>query len=250
MDYLYDDTFEGLLTCIYSHYYMEKATGIYSAASYQPSMLQGSLTVETEELKASKVYEAIENKISSLDLKRVYRTYLSAVPEKENKILNYVRLGFKVGPKLGSLHSNPIVFEVQKAEKKVSAEVHRLLGLVRFDVWTHRMESEAEILYAKIEPDHDVSELLAPHFSDRFAYQPFIIHDLSRHKALIAKGGDWYISSFTEEDMGEFKRDEMDFPLLWRTYFDTIAIKERTNPKCQKRCMPARYWKNLTEFQF
>ena len=27
-DYLYDGTFEGILTCIYHHYYTDKATGI------------------------------------------------------------------------------------------------------------------------------------------------------------------------------------------------------------------------------
>lgn len=248
MDYLYDKTFEGLLTCIHHHYYNEKATGIFPMDVYQPNIFNGSTDVITDEKKASIVYEAIEKKISSFDLRRVYKTFLSTIPEKENKILNYVRLGFKIGPKIGSLHGNPIVFEVQSAEKKVGFEVHRLMGLVRFDVLKSRSLEASEILYAEIEPDHDVAELLATHFSDRFAYEPFIIHDSKRNKALIAKGGDWYISQFTKEDLSYFTRDTRDFPKLWKIYFDTIAIKERTNPKCQKRCMPSRYWKNLTEF--
>jgi probable DNA metabolism protein len=36
---------------------------------------------------------------------------------------------------------------------------------------------------------------------------------------------------------------------LWRNYFDSMAIKERTNPRCQRNLMPARYWKNLPEMQ-
>ena len=58
-DYLYDGTFEGLLTCIYHHYYTDKAAGIYPRGEYQPSLLHGSMEVETDEEKADRVYNAI-----------------------------------------------------------------------------------------------------------------------------------------------------------------------------------------------
>ena len=38
-----------------------------------------------------------------------------------------------------------------------------------------------------------------------------------------------------------------EFEDLWKNYFVSITIKERANPKLQKRMMPKRYWKNLTE---
>ncbi|HSA34375.1 MAG TPA: DUF4130 domain-containing protein, partial [bacterium] len=34
---------------------------------------------------------------------------------------------------------------------------------------------------------------------------------------------------------------------MWRRYFKDIAIPERRNPRCQRRFMPVRYWKYLTE---
>lgn len=37
--------------------------------------------------------------------------------------------------------------------------------------------------------------------------------------------------------------------LLWKRFYDTIAIKERLNPKCRMTQMPQRYWKTMTEFQ-
>lgn len=37
------------------------------------------------------------------------------------------------------------------------------------------------------------------------------------------------------------------FQELWRTYFRTICIKERMNPKKQLSDMPRRYWKYMTE---
>jgi probable DNA metabolism protein len=34
---------------------------------------------------------------------------------------------------------------------------------------------------------------------------------------------------------------------LWRTYHRSITIENRKNPELQKRFMPTRYWKYLTE---
>jgi len=240
-DYLYDGTFEGFLSCIYAHYYEEKAGGIFVKEQYQSNILTSSREIETDHTKAAKVFDAIENKISGHDLRRVYKAFLSSAPEKENKLLEYILLGFRIGPKLRLLHSNSIVFEVQQIEKKVSFEVHKLCGLVRFTVLN------GGVLYAPIEPDHDVCELLANHFCDRFKNDPFIIHDKKRSKALIAGGGNFYISDFSPESLPDLAGDEKKYRQLWKTFFDTIAIKERTNPRCQKNFMPVRYWKNLTE---
>lgn len=245
VDYLYDGTFEGLLTCIYAHYYQEKASGIYSEKNYQANLLHGFVPIKTEEEKATRVYDAIAQKISAYDLGRIYKAFLSCAEAKEIKILQYVRLGFKEGPRISSLHGNPIVFAVQEAEQKVGIEVHRLYGLIRFSVM--KTPTGQEILYCPLEPDNDVLELLAPHFTDRFAHDPFIIHDQTRKKALIAAEKQWYISDFTQEDVPDISPEEENYRTLWKKYFETIAIKERINPKCQKRCMPVRYWKNLTE---
>ena len=251
VDYLYDGTFEGFLTCIYHHYYGEKASGIYRQDHYQSSLLSGYRIVETEEEKASRVYDAIEKKISSEDLRRIYRAFLSSDQEKENKLLQYIRLGFQKGSAISLLHSNQIVFDVQQCDKKVSIEMHRMKGLIRFSALRNGVmgDNEKEILYCCIEPDHDILEIVADHFSDRLKNDPFIIHDKTRNKAVFAQGGDWYISGFTEKDLPLYGESEKEYRNLWKKYFDTIAIKERINPKCQKRMMPVRYWKNLTELQ-
>ncbi|NTW94650.1 MAG: DUF4130 domain-containing protein, partial [Chlorobiaceae bacterium] len=36
---------------------------------------------------------------------------------------------------------------------------------------------------------------------------------------------------------------------LWQTFFRTIAIPDRKNPRLQKSNMPMKYWKYLTEKQ-
>ena len=35
---------------------------------------------------------------------------------------------------------------------------------------------------------------------------------------------------------------------LWKSFYDTIAIKERYNPRCRMTMMPKRYWGHMTEF--
>lgn len=241
VDYLYDGTFEGFLTCIYHHYATEKANGIFLKETYQPSMLVESREVQSEENLANRVYRGIGHKISQFDLERIYKVFLSSDPEKENILLHYLQLGFKMGKDISSLHGNPIVFAVQKVDRQVSFEVHRYKGLIRFSVLAN------DVMYSPIEPDHDVLELLAEHFTVRFRNDPFIIHDKKRNKAMIAAGGQWYICEFTEESLPNPAKEELDYQKLWRNYFDTIAIKERTNKKCQKNFMPVRYWKHLTE---
>ena len=240
-DYLYDGTFEGILTCIYHHYYTDKAAGIYYRENYQASMLGGYMDVKTEEVKAVRVYEAIEKKISPYDLKRIYKAYLSNDPDKETKILKYVVLGFQKGSTVSMLHGNPVVFDIQSIEKKINTEKERMLQFVRFSVM------EEDVLYAEIEPDNDVLELLHTHFCNRFSNDPFIIHDIRRSKAMIAFRGKWYISEFHREDASRVSRGEKQYRSLWKNYFENIAIQERINPRCQKNFMPVRYWKHLTE---
>lgn len=243
IDYLYDGTFEGILTCIYHHYYTDKASGIFPREAYQSSMLGGYMEVETDGEKARRVYEAIEKKISPYDLRRIYKAYLSNDPEKETKILKYVVLGFQKGSVVSMLHGNPAVFDIQSIEKKINVETERMLQFVRFSVM------ENDILYAAIEPDHDVLELLHRHFCDRFRNDPFIIHDVKRSKALVAYQKQWYITQFDLEDVPKTSSEEKDYQRLWKNYFEHIAIRERTNPRCQKNFMPVRYWKHLTEMK-
>jgi probable DNA metabolism protein len=240
-DYLYDGSFEGLLTTIYNHYHGDKATGIYPLDLYQVSLTIPYKILITNEEKADKVYQAVQHKISYSDLRRVYYGYLSNDLEKEIKILRYLELGFKTGPSISSHHSNPVVFDLQSLEKKVSFEVHRLQGLLRFSLL------EQNILYAPITPDHDVVALLASHFCDRFRHENFVIHDKKRNKALINSDGKSIISAFEFNKLPLFAKEEILVRSQWKTYFETIAIKERTNKKCQRNFMPVRYWENLTE---
>ena len=42
---------------------------------------------------------------------------------------------------------------------------------------------------------------------------------------------------------------EANYRILWKRFYDTIAIKERENPRGRMTHMPKRYWNTMTEFQ-
>ena len=92
------------------------------------------MEVKTDPQKAITVYEAIEKKISSYDLRRIYKVFLSSDEYKETKILRYIILGFRTGGRISLMHSDPVVFDIQSIEKKVNVERERMMQFVRFSV--------------------------------------------------------------------------------------------------------------------
>ena len=250
MNYIYDGTFDGFLTCVYHHWYTEKAEGIFQDGPYQLDLCRYAMTVETDAKKAARVLAAITKKISKWDAKRVYQAFCSNEAEKEIKLLRYIAYGFERGPKIRLMHGDPVVKAVEAAEYRVGYEVHRLCGLIRFEEVAETGGGNT-LLYSEIEPDNDVLEFLAPHFADRFKCEPIIIHDLKRDKALFAFGRKWevYAADGINNAGIEATECEQDYSALWKRYFDIMAIAERKNPGCQRRFMPVRYWKRLTEMK-
>ena len=240
--YIYDGSFEGLLTCIYDAFYeVEKPDDIVSEMNYVENFLVEKVYIKTDMIKSEKVYEAIENKISHESLKRVFYAYLSELPQSEIMILKYLRLGFQIGPDVNLNLANEHVLNMDNLYKKVGKERHRLVGLLRFK------KVKNNILYAQVEPDHNVIALVAPHFQARLSNENFIIHDTKREIAIFYNRDQWVIKDIEIPDPFLVRDMEENYEDLWRVYFNAISIKRKTNIKLQKRNMPMRYWKHLTE---
>lgn len=253
MEYLYDGSFDGLLTCIYYHYYHAPAAGIFQQENYQPGLLAENMVVMAESALANRVYRAIEEKISSDALAIIYHVYLSSSLNKENLILNYVRLGFQMGAKVDLHHSHPAVHPIHKLDKKVTGEVQRLLGLIRF-------QDTGNFLYAAISPDHHILTLIADHFADRLAGERWIIHDQKRRLAIIYDGQNrfddksamqhqWYLTDFSYDLEENSTQEDQQWQELWRLYFNRISIESRYNLRLQSQFVPQRYRRHLLEFK-
>lgn len=240
--YIYDGSFEGLLTSIYEAFYANvKPDDIKMKDVYIENFLVEKIYIETDIDKSQRVYEAIESKISKESLKRVFYAYLSELPNSEILILKYLQLGFKTGPNVDLNLANEDVLNMDNIYKKVASERHRILGLLRFK------KVKDNILYAQVEPDHNIIALAAPHFIERLSKENFIIHDTKREIAIFYNKSEWVIKDIEAPDDFLVKDMEESYEDLWRVYFNAISIKRKTNIKLQKRNMPMRYWKYLTE---
>ncbi|TCT11664.1 putative DNA metabolism protein [Natranaerovirga pectinivora] len=241
MDYLYDGTFDGFLTCIYYHYYKEKALGIYPNASYQYNLIDKYAYVETEIDKSKKVSKAIREKISFEALRHLNSVFLSNDDFKENKMLNYIVYGFKMGKDINNYFTHPTVAPILKLSKRVNMEAHRFLGLVRFI-------EVGNVLFAEIEPDHNILPIILKHFVDRFKTENFIINDKKRKIALAYNKKDYIISDYHLDSELPISEKEKEFQSLWKNYFENISIKSRENAKLQQQFVPLKYRKHLMEF--
>lgn len=242
LHYIYDGSFSGLLTAIHEIYYRRQVPQqLLPRGTSDPQLFIRQDEIVTDENKAAKVYDAICAKISPQALRNTYYAYLAEHREAGIWIYEYLDLGWKLGSKVDLLLADERVHRIHRLGQKVRFERHRLLGLVRFQLL------QRNIYYAAIEPDHNIVELLAPHFARRMADQNWVIHDLRRDLAAVYNQEEWFSTHFTLQHKLDLEKEEQHYQTLWKQYYDSIAISSRINPRLQKRFMPQRYWKHLIE---
>ncbi|PRR80291.1 TIGR03915 family putative DNA repair protein [Clostridium vincentii] len=240
--FLYDGSFEGLLTCIYESFYTKAPPEwIYNKIDFNEFLLGEVISIATDTNKFKKVKDGIINKIDPLAFKKIYLVYLSNYKDKEIVILTYLKTAFKLKKDVHNFLNLDIVRLVDAINKRVSLESHRFEGFIRFNYINDRF------LYSAIEPDNDILELIAEHFKNRFSNEYLIIHDIFRNKALIYDSKSYEIVPMNIEDYEELKNYNDKYTVLWKEYFKSTTIIERKNSKLQKRMMPKRYWKHLVE---
>ena len=62
---------------------------------------------------------------------------------------------------------------------------------------------------------------------------------------------DYYVTPLSIKELQKLQTIEKQRDIytdLWKEFFETIAIKERENPRCQRTHMPLHYRKHVTEF--
>ena len=241
--FVHDGSFEGLLTAIYEAYYRgERPDAIVSRNCLQTGFLDSYLFIETEQEKAARVYDSVKRKISANALDNAYLVHLSGLEDSGTIVYRYLRLGWKMGPGVDSHLSDDRVMNAHKISSRVDREMNRMKGFVRFSLL------EGGIYYAPIKPAYNITGLLAPHFAERLAGQNWAIHDTARDIAAVCCGGKWVLLDNLAEHLPGFAKEEAEYRLLWKEFFDSIAISSRTNLRLQKALIPRRYRRNLTEF--
>lgn len=243
MIYVTDGSFEGILTAVFEVYEKKEIPeSIVSRDSYQMSLDTDVREIDTNEGKSERVYNTVIEKMSYEALETMYKAWLSEHCDIGTALYKYIRIGLKMGRKILSYLQNPDVLMVHDLAYKVSGEAHRFLGILRFK------KLNSGLYYSKIEPDNNITMLIAEHFKERLSDQPWIIHDAKRNVFALY---DTNQVIFIKEDISIpiDNGDDKTFEELWKNYFNAIAIENRRNPKLQKQFLPRRYWKNLTEMQ-
>lgn len=245
--YAYDGSFDGLLSCVFESYVRkEDLVDLRSDADPQYTLFV-TRWVETCPEKANRVYAAIGQKISPAAQELVRRGFLTCDPQKDLLIYRFLRLGFKHGRAVMDMLTENTVHRLRKAVRHLNTESHALMGFVRFSVY-------GETLVSVIEPKNRVLPLLAAHFCDRYRKESFMIYDKTHGQALIhraeeAGAGKAEIVDVDELILPEAGEQDQAYRRLWKQFYETVAIRERINPRAQMSHMPKRYWGQLTEMQ-
>ena len=241
MVYYYDGSFEGFLCCIFDSYAnKEVLTAIYRDEDRVPTVF-ASRSIPTDRDLASRVYRKVV-KCSPYTADLLRKGFLTCLPDKELYLYRLVVKLLREGPGFLRNFSDETLYPVLRAVRHLNGEAHLLKGFVRFS-------DLGGVLGGEIEPKNRVLPLLRSHFCARYQGEKFFLYDRTHREALFYANGKAVIQPLEHFQMAPPDETEAHYRLLWKRFYDTIAIKERYNPKCRQTNMPKRYWNTMTEFQ-
>ena len=249
MNYTYDGTFEGFLSLIY-YLFEIKSYKVNIEREDKKNLFQGEY-IETSNEKSKRVYSKLLKVITAYELESIYTAFLSERYGIENTIFSYIIRVIKNKKSLARDYSSEIEI-INKVSYKICRESHKFKGFIRF------RKLIDGTYYSIIKPEGNVLPLIQEHFEERFSDQNFIIHDITRGVALVYLKEERrsYTSKLTEpnkelleyqEDSRYLHNEESGYIDLWRTFFESISIEGRKNPRCQRNFMPQKYWENMVE---
>lgn len=248
MTYAYDGSFAGFLTCVAD----SRRSGIrpvgFTTAEDGRISLFPVRTIETDRQAAQVCYRTLQERISPAGRELATKAFLTCMVERELAICDFLRLGEQIGP--GVIHwiTDDRVAPLLRAVKHLHNEAHLLKGFVRFSEYQG-------FLAAEITPKNRVLPLLRPHFCERLNTENFLIYDKTHGDVLFHRCGPYppkersRIVSATDLQLPETLPQEAQWQSLWKTFYETVAIEGRYNPKLRQNHVPKRYWQNMTELR-
>ena len=247
----YDSSFDGFLSVVFEIYRQHLDVGDivpvrpYAAGNAAAAdLFLQPFRIETDEESARRLRRAILNAAGEDILNLLDCAFRSEEPGVEMKIFAYLRKLF-AGDNRGYAR-NPTSEEMLPLftiARSVRREQGFMLGAVRF------AKAPDGMYISAIEPKYNVVDMLAPHFRSRFPNGRWAIVDMVRRFGVCYEGGRTQLVSVADpEAIAGIERSD-EFARMWKSYYDSMAIKERLNPELLKRCLPVRYWKHLPERQ-
>lgn len=244
-----DDSFEGILSGVYDAW--DSRLGhdnvrLEIMGQETMELFSDYREVPLDWKKAERVMASIKDKISWEAYELLFHVSLSFERDKADRIYRFLIDGYRYGGKVTKMLAKDSVFRIFEINRAVCNERHLLTGFVRFSA------RDSGLLVSKITPKNNVLPILAPHFADRLSGTDWIIMDADRKSAAFYRADyGWALAKLNEEQAElavKLSEEKDEFRELWKVFFHTIAIKERTNPVCQRNHLPLRYRDNMPEF--
>lgn len=241
--YLYDGSFEQLIILIFTLIkHNKEPIDIKRKDEYISNLIDKPTYLKFNNV--CKKMEYIKKALGYNILGKIYYTYLSNNKDKEIILYNFVKNALIYKNDILERRNIDSVNSVLKISKYVNKEAHHMKGFLRF-------KKMKNFYYAKMEPTNNLISILANHFKRRLSNEYWLIHDTKR--GLYAAYDLNKISYLKDNEVIglnlEISNEEEIFENLWKTFFHTIAIKERKNKKAQMNFMPKKYWKNIIEME-
>ena len=237
--YQYDGSLEGFFCCVYECYAYKETPASFCCED-DPLSLYEVRTVITQSERSRRVQLGISGR-SKKALALVRRGFLTGTADQGLPLLALIRKLIAEGPGFLRDLSDPTCYPVYRAIRHMNGELEKLRGFVRFSDY-------GGVLGAEIEPKNRVLPLLRGYFCGRYGNERFFIYD-STHRALLfyadGKSRIAAVEGFQPTLPGG---EELQFRALWKRFFETVAIRERENPRCQNTFLPKRYRGTMTEF--
>lgn len=242
--YFFDETKNGLLTCIFESFYEKRIPDDVTTECVQCGLLDEIVTIKTDNEKAERVYKCLKNCKTKYLVSDFNLTFRSGEKKRFKVLFDYLNVAISnKNIDVSKAFALPEIQAFTDLKNRIYTETHRFKGFLRF------IETEKGFYYACYEPDNDITELLVPHFTARLQ-SPFIIHDIKRNILALCDGKRYKILNGGDNGVTVFMSESEEIFLdLWQQYYKSINIEERKNLRQMRNYMPERYWKNLSEKQ-
>ena len=238
--YLYDGTWENLIELIFWLIKEKrKPLEIIEEEKYEPTLFN----MPIKPIRNGNTKD-MEKRMPRESLRIAYYVFLSNKKNKELIIYYFLLNSLKYQHQIIYMRNLKCVNEALNIQKRVSREAHKWKGFLRFK------ETKNHFLYAEFNADNNILGILAKHFQKRLPKEYWLIKDQTRDILCIYDQKNLHFLESKDLTINlKIEKEEIETEELWKTFFQTIAIKERLNRKCQQNFMPKKYWQNILEME-
>lgn len=250
--YICSDSITGIFSAIYDAWKTklpEDRLGIAIKGVMNQELFCEYIEVEESQKKTIAVENLIKRHLGSDAYWNIYHAVLSNDRDKGNVILGAMLESRKIpnSKRIMEHLSHPQVQKLFELGRKVANEAHYYKEIVRF------AELQNGILFAEIEPRHQILYCIGNHFTNRFPLENWMIYD-KVHRMFLAheKGKRWILAQDDDLNVDAikwFSATEALYVKLWKGFFESISVKERESYERQRQHLPLRYRTHVVEFQ-